>query len=320
MKGTILLTGGTGQVGYELRKRLPHLGELVAPVRTELDLSDEQAVRRAVQELRPGLIVNAAAYTAVDRAEAEPAAAQAVNAAAPGWLAEEAKKIGAALIHYSTDYVFDGTQSSPYEESNSANPLSTYGRTKYAGEQAIRSSGAAHLILRTAWVYATRGRNFLLTILRLATQRQELRVVDDQRGAPTWSGMIAAATCRILEGVSSGGVDFSRLTAVSGTYHLSASGETSWCGFARAILEECGGRAGMPAWLAEATSRQPLVAERVVPIATSEYPTAARRPAYSVLCDRRLRETFGIELVDWRTQLHMAVHEVLPETVLGRHG
>src|SRR6266566_2723292 len=198
MKPLILLTGKNGQVGAELLRLLPQLGEVVALGHDQLDLSNVSDIRRTIQEVRPQLIVNAAAYTAVDQAEADETTARAVNAEAPGIIAEEAKKIGAALIHYSTDYVFDGTKKTPYDESDSTNPINAYGQTKFAGEEAIRGSGVPHLIFRTAWVYATRGHNFLLKILRLATEREELKIVSDQVGAPTCASEVAAATSRIL--------------------------------------------------------------------------------------------------------------------------
>ena len=303
----ILLTGKDGQLGWELQRLLPRFGETVAFGHQELDLADLENVRRVLRELRPNLIVNAAAYTAVDRAESEPLLARVINADAPALMAEEAKRLGACLVHYSTDYVFDGTNKSPYEESNPPSPINEYGKTKLAGEQAIQSLGLPHLIFRTEWVYATRGRNFLLTILRLATQKKELRVVDDQVGSPTFSRMIAQATIRILDTVSSPGARFSRLAEFGGLYHLTAAGQTTWCGFAQAILEECsGGNKHHPGWLASATNGRSLICERVVPIATADYPTPARRPAYSVLSNAKLRQVFDTDLPDWRTQLSMA--------------
>ena len=302
MKPRILLTGKNGQLGGELQTLLLRFGETIALGHAELNLADPDAVRRIVRESRPALIVNAAAYTAVDQAESDEATAHAVNAVAPGILAEEAKKLGALLVHYSTDYVFDGSKGSPYDESDPPGPLSAYGRTKLAGEQAIQATGAAHLIFRTEWVYATRGRNFLLTILRLTTQREELRIVDDQLGAPTWSRMIAAATARILERHSP-----SLLAERSGVYHLTAAGQTTWYGFARAILEECADPSRLGPWFAEATGGRPLVTQRILPIATSDYPTPARRPLCSVLSNNKLRRTFAIELPDWRAQLHWAM-------------
>jgi dTDP-4-dehydrorhamnose reductase len=201
MKPVVLLTGKNGQVGAELLRLLPQLGEVVALGRDQLDLSNPTDIRRIIREVRPQLIVNAAAYTAVDQAETDETTARAVNAEAPGIMAEETKKIGAALVHYSTEYVFDGAKKLPYDEADSANPINAYGKTKFAGEQAIRGSDVPHLIFRTSWVYATRERNFLLTVLRLATEREELRIVIDQVGAPTCASVIAAATAKILTGM-----------------------------------------------------------------------------------------------------------------------
>ncbi len=285
----ILLTGKDGQVGYELQRALAPLGHILALGRRELDLADPNAIRAAIQRLAPELIVNAAAYTAVDHAEKEPELARTINTEAPAILAEEAKRIGAAVLHYSTDYVFDGAKAEPYTEEDATNPLGVYGATKLAGEQAIAATGVPHLILRTSWVYATRGRNFLLTILRLAAEREQLRIVNDQTGAPTSAPAIADATARIIAKWQ-----FSSLRQLSGTYHLSAGGHTTWCEFARAILAEPGARALQP---------RPIIAREVVPIRTDEYPTPARRPRYSVLDNSRLARAFGIVLPDWRTQL-----------------
>jgi dTDP-4-dehydrorhamnose reductase len=220
-------------------------------------------------------------------------------------MAEEARRIGAALVHYSTDYVFDGIKNSPYEEADPTEPTNVYGKTKLAGEQAIRDSGAHHLIFRTAWVYSTRGKNFLLTILRLATEREELRIVNDQIGAPTWSREIASATAEVLQKFFDRTGNVSAWAELGGTYHMTAGGETSWFEFAKAILEEAKKQATSPApWLAEATHRKPLLSRVVTPITTAEYPTPARRPAYSVLSNIHTVRTFGIELADWRAQLH----------------
>ena len=269
----ILLTGGNGQVGWELRKTLAPLGEILAPGRTELDLRDAARLREAVRAANADVIVNAAAYTAVDRAESERDAAFAVNAAAPGVLAEEAKKSGALLVHYSTDYVFDGEKPAPYLEEDAPNPINVYGASKLAGERAIAASGCRHLILRTSWVYGPRGGNFMLTMLRLARERPELRVVDDQVGAPTSSLAIARATAQVLR------------PGAHGTYHLSAAGHTSWCGFARAILKRAG------------------IATPVTAIRTADYPTPAKRPRNSRLDCARLRADFGISLAPWEEQL-----------------
>lgn len=303
MKSTILLTGKTGQVGSQLAQVLPALGEVVAPARHELDLLDAGQIRRTVRDTQPRLIVNAAAYTGVDAAESDEGKALAVNAEAPALLAEEAKKIGAAIVHYSTDYVFDGVKATPYEETDPTNPINAYGRTKLAGEEAIRAAGVPHLIFRTAWVYATRGRNFLLTILRLATEKEELRIVCDQAGAPTCSWDIASATARILKDLHKLGDGPSAMSKVSGIYHLTAAGETTWYGFAEAILEQAARTPAKAPWFSEATRGRAMMVKRVIPIATAEYPTPAARPAYSVLSNARFMRTFGFELPDWRTQL-----------------
>jgi len=306
MKRTILLTGRTGQVGSELLRLLPAIGEVVAPDRHELDLLNPDSIGRTVREIQPELIVNAAAFTAVDAAETQEAQAHAINANAPEVLAEEAKKIGAAVVHYSTDYVFDGSKRTPYEEADTAVPINVYGKTKLAGEQAVQATGVPHLIFRTAWVYSTRGRNFLRTILRLATEKEELRVVRDQFGAPTWSRAIAEATVKILAQLTrqdtSATNSFSR---VSGSYHLTAAGETSWYDFAGAILEEAAHLSPAVAWFEEATRGRPLITRRIIPITTAEYPTPAARPAFSVLSNSHLIRTFGVELPHWREQLHL---------------
>lgn len=307
MKRTILLTGKTGQVGSELLLLLPKLGEVVAPGRQELDLFNPQSIQRVVRGIRPELIINAAAHTAVDAAETREAEARAINADAPRVLAEEAKKIGAALVHYSTDYVFDGSKTAPYEETDSPAPINVYGETKLAGEQAIRALGVPHLILRTAWIYGPRGRNFLLTILRLATEREELRVIRDRFGSPTWSRDIALATLKILaQLISHNDSPANALSPVSGTYHLTAAGETTWFDFASAILDEAARISPDVSWFAAATRGQPLITKRVVPITIAEYPSAALRPRYSVLSNSCLSQTFGIRLPDWRQQLHLA--------------
>jgi dTDP-4-dehydrorhamnose reductase len=304
MKPAILLIGASGQVGRELNAALPSVGEVTALDRQRLDLTRPEQIRRAIRDFQPALIVNAAGYTAVDQAESEVALARAVNAVAPAVMAEEAKKIGAVLIHYSTDYVFDGTKTTPYEEDDPANPLSVYGRTKLEGERAIQASGVAHLIFRTSWVYATSGRNFLLTILRLATEREELRVVRDQTGAPTLSREIARATAQILEQLSARHPGRISLEEASGVYHMTAAGETSWYELAKAILEEAAGVREARPWLTAATGGLPLIARRVVPITAAEYPAPARRPAYSVLSNARLARAFSVQLADWRKQLH----------------
>lgn len=304
MRPKILLTGKSGQIGSELLQLLPSLGEVIAPAREELDLRDSINLRRVVRDFQPQLIVNAAAYTAVDAAEIEEAKAHSVNAIAPAVLAEEAKSLGAAILHYSTDYVFDGSKKLPYTETDLTNPLNVYGKTKLAGEQAITESGATHLILRTAWVYATRGRNFLLTILRLATEREELRIVNDQFGSPTWSREIAASTTKILAQLFKQDRATSDLPHFGGTYHMTAAGETTWFGFANAILESAARISRDVPWLAAATNGTSLITRRIVPISTNEYPTLASRPGYSVLSNSRLAQEFGFKLPDWRVHLH----------------
>jgi dTDP-4-dehydrorhamnose reductase len=304
MKSRILLIGKNGQIGAELAMVLPALGEVIALDRRQLDLSKPDAIRETIRDLRPALIVNAAAYTAVDQAEKQEAVAQTLNADAPALIAREAKKIGAGVVHFSTDYVFDGLKTSPYQEDDPPNPTNVYGRTKLAGEQGIRDAEVPHLILRTSWVYATRGRNFLLTILRLATQREELRIVDDQYGAPTWCRGIAEATTSILERQVQKQADEPWVTEVSGTYHMTAAGVTTWCGFARAILEEAS--LEFP-WVKTVTNGLPFRGRLIVPITTADYPTPAHRPAYSVLSNSRLNRVFGLELSNWRAQLRTAM-------------
>ncbi len=304
MKPAILLTGKNGQVGRELERLLPQIGEVTALDRQQLDLSKPDEIRRAFQTFRPSLIVNAAAYTAVDNAETHEATARSVNARAPAVIAEEAKKIGASIVHYSTDYVFDGSKTSPYEETDTPNPASVYGRTKLEGELAIQQSGVPYLIFRTAWVYARLGHNFLLTILRLATEKEELRVVRDQIGAPTWNLEIAFTTTAILRRICAQGI--ASMSDVRGLYHMTASGQTSWHEFAGAILEEAAAaRQDLP-WMIRATGNKPFIARRVIAITTREYPTPAQRPPYSVLSNTRLRQTFGAQLMDWRKALHCA--------------
>jgi len=274
----ILLTGRNGQVGWELERKLAPLGEVIATDRATLDLADPDAIRRAAREAKPQVIVNAAAYTAVDQAESEPELAMQINGIAPGILADEAKRLGALLVHYSTDYVFDGEKATPYVEDDPPNPINVYGKTKLEGERAIQGFGCRHLILRTSWVYGPRGRNFLLTILRAARERPELRVVSDQVGAPTSSLAIARATGEILR-QSSGRAVF------TGIYHMSASGQATWYDFAVAILAE---------------ARLPTP---IVPISSEQYPTAARRPGNSLLDNSKLAATVGTRLPSWREQL-----------------
>ncbi|MDX1252774.1 MAG: dTDP-4-dehydrorhamnose reductase [Gammaproteobacteria bacterium] len=284
----ILLTGANGQVGWELLRTLSTLGKVVSLERGALNLADSDAIVRAVRDLKPGLIVNPAAYTAVDKAEDEPDLAMAVNGRAPGILAEEAKRIGAALIHYSTDYVFDGAKTTPYTERDATGPMSVYGASKLAGEQAIQAVGAPCLILRTSWVYGQRGKNFLLTMQRLAREREVLSVVDDQLGAPTWCRLLAEATAQIAAQGGAGVAGY--LRERGGVYHMSCAGQTSWHGFASAILE-----------------RMSAPVAQLRPIPSADYPTPAARPAYSVLDNARLIETFNVRLPDWLAGLDMAI-------------
>ena len=287
---TILLTGVNGQVGFELARSLQGLGKVVALDRSELDLADLDQVRRVVREVKPGLIVNPAAHTAVDKAETDVEAAIRLNAEAPGVLAEEAKRLGAALIHYSTDYVFDGTKDGAYVESDAVNPQNVYGKSKLAGEQAIAAAGCAHLIFRTSWVYGTRGKNFLLTMLRLGAEREELSVVADQIGAPTWSNTIAALSANVLAQAPAVG-EGDWWQQHSGIYHLTASGVTSWHGFAGAIFEF----SDLP--------RKPVVK----PIPAASYPTPAARPANSRISNDKLADTFGVRAPDWRDALRLCM-------------
>ena len=295
----VLITGARGQLGWELCRTFAPLGEVLAAGRPEMDLSDGEGLRRAVRAAAPDLIVNAAAYTAVDRAEREPEAAMAVNGVAPGILADEAKRLSAALIHFSTDYVFDGAKRTPYTEADPPAPLSVYGATKLAGERAIAEVGGAYLILRTSWVYAARGTNFPLTILRLAREREELRVVDDQTGAPTWSRLLAEAAAQIAAvGRARCGAGRDLFADTAGVYHLTAGGTTTWCGFAREILGHAA-LLGLGATI-----------PRVTAIGTAEYPTPARRPASSVLSSDRVLGAFGVRLPDWRHGLALWADEM----------
>jgi dTDP-4-dehydrorhamnose reductase len=287
---SILVTGANGQLGFELAWLLAPHGEVVAADRERLDLADPDAIVAAVRGLKPALIVNAGAYTAVDRAEKEAALAHAINARAPGILAEEAKRAGALLIHYSTDYVFDGERTTPYPEDAPTAPLNVYGASKLEGERAIAASGAHALVFRTSWVYGLRGANFLLTIRRLAAEREELRVVADQVGVPNWCRELAQATARIV------GAGLGTAMERAGVYHLCAHGQASWHEFACAIV----GAAPKP---------------RVVPITTAEYPTPARRPAYGVLATARFETVFGFALADWRECLARCLASPIEPTV-----
>ncbi len=294
----ILLTGKNGQIGWELQRTLATLGEVVAVDRNDMDLTNPDAIRKVSRETKPAMIVNAAAYTAVDEAESKPDLAMAVNGTAPGILAEEAKGLGATVVHYSTDYVFDGDKQTPYTEEDVPNPLSVYGRSKFAGEQAIQAVGVPHLIFRTSWVYGMHRKNFFLTILRLAREKEELRIVDDQIGAPTWCRAIAEATARILAqlGRTEGFRDH------GGTYHLTAAGQTSWHGFAEAIVQAAGEHLS--------SERSTLPGTHILPIRTSEFPLPAKRPAYSLLSNVKIESTFGVAMSHWSEMLRLCVGDM----------
>lgn len=303
MSMRILLIGKNGQVGRELAEMLPRLGEVTALGRDELPLEKLGHIRDSIQATRPELIVNAAAYNAVDRAESEEDLAYAVNAEAPKVIAEEATKIGAVLVHFSTDYVFDGAKTAPYTEEDIPNPLNAYGRTKLAGEKAIQQSGIPHIIFRTSWVYSHSGRNFVLSILRLSGEHKELRIVSDQSGAPTWSHEIAAGATSILAQISKDGIERDKFASVTGIYHMTASGCASRVQFSEAILEEARKYSGGANWYRKATGDRPLLATRITPVKSGDYPAPAKRPSHSVLSNVRLDGIFGIRLPHWREQL-----------------
>jgi dTDP-4-dehydrorhamnose reductase len=296
----ILLTGATGQVGGELLKLLAPLGEVIAPTREEMDLADADSVREMIRAVRPRWIVNPGAYTAVDKAESEPALAYAVNAEAVKAIGEEARVAGAGVIHFSTDYVFDGSGDTPYRESDTTGPVSVYGASKLAGEKALAESGATHLIFRTSWVYGGVGNNFLLTILKLAKEREVLRVVGDQHGAPTWSRDLARMVVEVIdrcEIAADGRELVDALAGVGGIYHAAGAGETTWSGFAAEAVRlrreaEPGVRfAGIEA------------------ITTAEYPTPAKRPHNSRMNCDKLAEEFGWTMLDWRDSLRKVLSE-----------
>lgn len=281
----ILIVGRTGQVGWELCRSMAPLGDVTAIDYPEIDFLNEAGVRERVKSARPDILINAAAYTAVDKAESEPAKAHQVNAAAPAIMAAEAAELGALLVHYSTDYVYDGTTKGAYVEEDAPNPLNVYGKSKLAGDHAIVQSDCRFLIFRLCWVYGARGQNFMRTILRLAAEREQLKVVADQFGAPTWSRMIAEATAFAVKHVTS----VADSTSYHGIYHLAASGHTSWHGFASRIVDR------MPS--------EGRKCAAVLPIRTDEYPLPARRPARSVLNCAKLEKTFGLKLPDWQESL-----------------
>lgn len=291
----ILLTGAGGQLGRELRTALSILGEVTGIARRDLDLSDTTAIQTCVRSIRPDLIVNAAAYTRVDQAEVDSKRAMAVNGVAPGTLAEEAASAGVPTVHYSTDYVFDGRSTIPYRELDAPAPQNVYGATKLTGEQAIAATGADHLILRTSWLYGAHGENFVRTILRLAREREELAIVADQVGAPTWCRVLAQYTaaalaqCQTAEG-------FRLSASQGGVFHLSAAGKTTWHAFAEAIL-------------VRDPTRQDQRVRQLRPITSAEYPTAATRPHYSILDNSRARRAFGLAMPDWASQLDAFMQE-----------
>jgi len=293
----ILLTGKNGQVGSELNKILTQFGEVTATSRSEMDLSNPIEVRRIIDQIDPELIINAGAYTAVDKAESEPELAQAVNSIAPKVLAEEAKKRKALLIHYSTDYTYSGeARNNPYLESDPAAPINVYGKTKLEGDKAIELSGASYLIFRTSWVYGLSGKSFLHTILQLSKEKDELRIVNDQLGTPTWCKSIANATEKIIKQLTDKGENSlpKKLSGLSGIYHMTCEGQTSWYGFARAILDLTG----------------PDPMPQLTAIPSTEYPTLANRPAYSALSNTKLRKTFGIELPRWEVALKHCLNTI----------
>lgn len=287
----LLVTGGTGQVGWELRRSLAPLGEVIAPGRAGLDLSKPETVAAAIAHWQPDVVVNPGAYTAVDKAESEPALAQAVNAESVAELARACAARDALLVHYSTDYVFDGSKPTAYEVDDATHPVSVYGRSKRAGEEAIQSAGGRHLIIRTSWVYGTRGKNFLLTMLRLARERDGLKVVADQFGAPTSARLIADTTAQLLVRIPG------RAAPPASLLHLTGAGRTSWHGFASRIVE----------WGAE------LGLCKVVPvtaIGTADYPTPAARPANSSLSLAILEQAYGLKMPDWQHTLRLALEDL----------
>lgn len=298
----ILLLGSNGQVGWELQRSLAPLGEVVALQREAAanpqglcgSLEDAEALVRSVRALRPTVIVNAAAYTAVDKAETDADRAKAVNATAPGLLAREAAALGSWLVHYSTDYVFDGSGDQPWHEDDDTAPLSVYGRTKREGEQAIRDSGCQHLILRTSWVYAARGGNFAKTMLRLAAEREELKVIADQIGAPTGADLLADVTALVLHRLQ-------MRPELAGTYHCAAAGQTSWHGYARHVIE----------WARRHGQAVKVAADAVRPIPTAGYPTPAQRPLNSRLDTCKLRHAFGLHLPPWQQGVERMLMETL---------
>lgn len=293
----LLLLGRNGQLGFELTRALAPLGEIVAFDHAGCDLASPDAIRRTIADIHPDVIVNAAAYTAVDKAESEPDTARAINAVAPGIIGEEARHIGARVIHYSTDYVFDGAKPSPYREDDATRPLCVYGETKRDGELALAASVAEHFIFRTSWVFGAHGGNFVKTILRLAADRETLKVVADQFGAPTSAALIADMTAQVV-----GQLRYRDAAAMpSGVYHMVAAGETSWHGFAQTILRGAAARGRM----------LKLTPESVAAISTSEYPLPAKRPANSRLDTTKLRQTFGLTPPPWQAGLDHVLDQII---------
>lgn len=299
----ILLLGKDGQVGWELQRALAPLGELRSAGRSEADFSQPETLRALVAEVKPDVIVNAAAYTAVDKAESDAEMARSVNALAPGVLAEAAAASGAWLVHYSTDYVFDGTKEGAWVEGDATKPLSVYGRTKCEGEERIRAAGARHLILRTSWVFAPRGGNFAKTMLRLAKERDSLNVIADQHGAPTGAELIADATALALHRLRGAG---EAADAMSGTYHLAAAGETTWHAYAQHVLSEA----------LKQGAQLKATPQSVLPIATEAYPTPAARPRNSRMNTQLFETTFGLTMPDWRHHVNRLIAELAAQGTL----
>jgi dTDP-4-dehydrorhamnose reductase len=290
----VLILGAKGQLGIELQKTFQGAGEVVALDREQCDLANPESIRKAMAEVTPALVLNAAAYTAVDRAESEPELATRVNAVGPGVLAVETRKLGAMLVHYSTDYVFDGSKKRPWVEDDPVNPLNTYGRTKLAGEQEIAEAGGRYLIFRTSWVYSSHGTNFLRTMLRLGSERDQLRVVHNQIGAPTSAAALARATRAVIDA----GVD----DVYCSIYHMTCAGATSWCGFAQEIFRRAPAPEGKK-W------------PEVIGIRDTEYPTAAKRPKNSVMSNAKLQARFGVALPHWQDALAETLAEINQSSV-----
>lgn len=289
----ILVTGADGQIGWELARQFASPHVVIASTRASIDLASPASIRGGVRDAKPDVIINAAAHTAVDRAESEPAAARAINADAVGFIGEEAKRLGAVVIHFSTDYVYDGTKRTPYVPDDAPNPQSVYGATKLAGEKLLLESGAAAVILRTCWVYGTRGRNFVLAILRAAEKNPSLRIVNDQIGCPTWCRMAARVAARIAEGAVTGEPGRRHFGGLEGVYHVAGGGSTTWYDLARLVFE--------------LTPARPT--PQITPITTAEYGAPARRPAYSVLDCSATQRAFGVRMDDWRESLRQALAE-----------